>query len=527
MIHVPESEDETPDGKGSPPSHSPIAAPAHHPRSSRSVRESQGTGWTPASQCMLRPAHERGCRKRPSCEDTPRSSQRRQSVLDIQRLRAQSLQGVPPGCSQDHDLAVEATPCGDFPICPPAAEEEIPPSRGFQRPRQLAVGWDEAGESKVARLLKQLGAPKASAKQGPQSPPGPRIRDTSMDHTSASSSKQPESHLVDAEAAQQEPQELWAVEGDMTCASMTVDMSREIWKGWDSWTIRWPRQVPNATALRPQRSGCYPWDRQKRAPMSHAWRDAGNERVWHLPMGNLRKLTQFVFHTFAPTGPKLPDVDAEEAVGGLLEFLAARPGMAETIVSIRRACPPGVDNSWEYGRWLCLQLGGPRGRQAAQNHQTGFHGTSLYVLNRCVAHGPENGLARFSEMPQCRRTHGVWVYPAKGVCFCRPYLLYSPLERNGFYFAPLLEIAYTPKFEGFVRPGRYRPAIQPAMAHEGSSFLRRIWIHIVHISDVLSGDQAEIINLEAQFVPDWELDPDDNWDAIVNRSRPSARGKGG
>ena len=113
---------------------------------------------------------------------------------------------------------------------------------------------------------------------------------------------------------------------------------------------------------------------------------------------------------------------------------------------------------------------------------------------------------------------GVYNHALERISLCGNYFLYTPLSCHGFYFAPLLELMWP---EGDTRPQvvpRKSKSTTQWLTYEDICTIRRVWIHVIHVSELTVGSRDEWIHMEGNFFPQLELDPDDSREAIRSRS---------
>ena len=209
---------------------------------------------------------------------------------------------------------------------------------------------------------------------------------------------------------------------------------------------------------------------------------------------------------------------AQTAVTQLACWIGQRPGMAAPDAVLAPRTPPW--QSWGCGTWLYLE----NRRYVEPEHgdsmlQHGFHGTTLSVLYRIFLRGMENGMAVITS--GSREYRGVYNHSLERVHLCQHYMLYSAVDRTGYYFAPLLELHYAdPDLQG--RPNRVRRAKKSQLqflTYDDACAVRGVWFHMVAAVEFCHLPANCWACFEPRLLPELELDPAEDRGAIMARSQ--------
>ena len=116
---------------------------------------------------------------------------------------------------------------------------------------------------------------------------------------------------------------------------------------------------------------------------------------------------------------------------------------------------------------------------------------------------------------------GVYCHVLERAGLCVNYMMYSPLDESGYYIAPLFQIKYqTPDPQGRsqVVP-RSAKSMKQALTYEDTCYVTGMCWHIMHFSEMCIGDKSTWLYMDARFKTEFELDPDEPWESIAQRSR--------
>ena len=211
---------------------------------------------------------------------------------------------------------------------------------------------------------------------------------------------------------------------------------------------------------------------------------------------------------------------ATSEVHVLCQWLALRPHIAARVQDVCQAAEPLWRSA---GFWLELDV--VRNLPlAAHGHQlqTGFHGTSMHVLHRMFAQGPMEG---WDCIGQGTANAAVGIYMHKPPCvdLCEGYCLYSPLRRSGWYWCPVVEFEY-PLQDPFHRKhvARSSGASSQFITYSDVVGIRRVYLHLVHIASYVRGPKSEWINIEPFMDPRYEVDHEEPFAVLANRSQALA-----
>lgn len=284
---------------------------------------------------------------------------------------------------------------------------------------------------------------------------------------------------------------------------------------------------PEYTPL--SRTGRFMWDPLAQKPEPHVRRTVGRDPVencigsqattWRL--WGVRKLM------LASYGPQ-PRSFAE-AAKVLYSWIAARDELANVFES-SRLVDPVSDFGMMYmtlpGCWLYLHKHGAQHPKddPPEGHRWGFHGTSMYCVDRIFKGNTlHTGMAslEIAGVP----LKGVYYHSAERAHLCQgTYMLYNGIG-GGFFMAPL--VVLDTKIQ-CVRPdGSYIKSVAPRgkksqlqyVTYEDNHTLVGLLVHLIHASEVYRMPAAQWIVAEPGWIPELELDIQDTWEEIMERSR--------
>ena len=267
-----------------------------------------------------------------------------------------------------------------------------------------------------------------------------------------------------------------------------------------------------------QRGGIFPWNVLSEKPSPLIRLQSGLHPVCAVQRAVLKSLQAFV-NTGAPQGSS-PILSAQETVNMLASFLQSRPGCWERLEGPMDVSA-ALQESQEYGRFIGTQVKHqlPPLWSTHAKWQTAYHGTTMSSVFRILMKGFVTGFAVIST--EGRDKKGVYCHVLERAGLCNSYMLYSPLDESGYYIAPLFEIMYQtpdPHQRSLVVP-RSKASMKQALTYPDNCVVTGVCWHIMHISELSIGKKDMWLYMEAQFKTAYELDPDEAWDDIVERSR--------
>ena len=150
----------------------------------------------------------------------------------------------------------------------------------------------------------------------------------------------------------------------------------------------------------------------------------------------------------------------------------------------------------------------------------GWHATSMYCLQRIVAeNGPREGFAENTVAGQ--PTSGVFYMRGPEAHCCENYLHWVMLDDDGWLFAPLLQLAVDEEMNSLMKTSSTKVPRGNNQRVADAEFvdLVAVYIHMVHITQVVLKPKACWIKAEPGFHRALEIDPDEPWDDVCARSK--------
>jgi hypothetical protein len=153
----------------------------------------------------------------------------------------------------------------------------------------------------------------------------------------------------------------------------------------------------------------------------------------------------------------------------------------------------------------------------------GWHGTSMYCITRVIKQmGLSNGFAQNTQNGSVAQ--GVFYMHADQAHLCEFYMHYCMLNEDGWLVAPLLELCVNEAAcKGFMKTVLKRRSnkskCDQQIADANCVRLHSVLFHVIHVSEIVSAEKALWLTAEPGFHPLLELDPDEPWEDIVERSR--------
>jgi hypothetical protein len=266
--------------------------------------------------------------------------------------------------------------------------------------------------------------------------------------------------------------------------------------------------------------GSFPWDMQSNKPSSLIGLQTGPHPVCSVQR-NKEASMQLFANTGAPQGSS-PVASAQCTVNMLAQFLYSRPGCWDKLGG-QLEVPAKLQETQTHGRFL-----GTNVKHVLPNlpsgvaWETAYHGTSMSSVYRILMRGFEEGFAVISEGGRSRE--GVYCHVLERAGLCLNYMVYSPLDESGYYIAPLFQLCFQkPDPQGrsqIVR--RSKKSMHQALTYEDNCFVVGVYWHIMHWSELCQGARNLWIAMEGRYKANFELDPQDPWDIVAERSRTAS-----
>jgi hypothetical protein len=170
------------------------------------------------------------------------------------------------------------------------------------------------------------------------------------------------------------------------------------------------------------------------------------------------------------------------------------------------------------GYWIQVQLADRAPLQ--EPWKVGWHGTSLYCLNRVVVRDRlEVGMAE--NVRNGKTYKGFFLMEGKNAHCCDGYMHYTSLADDGWLYSPLLCVDFDDegqKATGVasvlkVSGGADQRCFQPDYVR-----LRCVYVHMIHVVDFHMFPKDCWLTAEPGFHRALELDPDEDWEVVAERS---------
>ena len=285
---------------------------------------------------------------------------------------------------------------------------------------------------------------------------------------------------------------------------------------------RWPAngnalpELPDH--LQFQAGGIFPWNVKSDKPSPLIRLQSGSSPVCCVQRAKEKSLQEFV-NTGAPQGHS-PVREAQQAVNMVASFLWNRPGCWERLDG-HFDVPEALQQTQSHGRFIGTRVKHrlPTLWKPNAKWETAYHGTTMCSVYRILMGGFAKGFAVISAGGQEKM--GVYCHVLERAGLCVNYMLYSPLDESGYYIAPLFQIKYqTPDPQGRSQiVPRSTKSMKQALTYEDNCYVTGVCWHIMHFSEMCIGDKNTWLYMDARFKTAFELDPDEAWDVIAQRSR--------
>jgi hypothetical protein len=278
-------------------------------------------------------------------------------------------------------------------------------------------------------------------------------------------------------------------------------------------TFTIPDDGPDIIPLRPLPHGHMLWDPIAEHARGPVCRSEGSYPVMRLQRGDRSSITAWL-QGGGHLGCTPAQSSATAASWWVRSWINAREHVANQLTSFDEAVPPWQDIG--HGKWFVAAMRNVEMLPA--NRTEGFHGTSMHMLHRIVARGMESSVSGVFVRGQQR--FGVYHHVVERAHLCSNYMMYSALEhKSGFMYAPLVQIQYPqPDPHGRLNVVR-RSSANQNLTYPDVCSVTHIWLHVTHVLEFVSGSRDLFIMAEPRFATHLELDPEDTWKDILQRSR--------
>ena len=142
----------------------------------------------------------------------------------------------------------------------------------------------------------------------------------------------------------------------------------------------------------------------------------------------------------------------------------------------------------------------------------------MHMLHRIVATGMENSFT--GVFVRGHQRFGVYDHLLERAHLCSNYMMYSALDqKSGFMYAPLVQLRY-PRED----PHGRLHVVRRSSANQNLSYadvceVTHVWLHVTHVLEFYAGERNLMFMAEPRFARHLELDPDDSWQDIMQRSQ--------
>ena len=227
-------------------------------------------------------------------------------------------------------------------------------------------------------------------------------------------------------------------------------------------------------------------------------------------------------------------VTAGDNFVALATWLKDRPSIREHLRLITRVRWPhfrtfGMDKSqWRsmepaLGRWWKLYfdytvdlMDLPKGEEL------GWHGTTLYTLHRvCAKRNLECGFAENAQAGKI--ASGIFYMRGTEAHACLNYMLYNDVQNDGWLWGVLLQLVVRRTAFMNEKSGEQVATLKRRLPQQitlpNYCKLNAVYIHQIHISEVLCSAKDQWWNVESGFDPKLEISPESTWQEVINLSK--------
>ena len=125
------------------------------------------------------------------------------------------------------------------------------------------------------------------------------------------------------------------------------------------------------------------------------------------------------------------------------------------------------------------------------------------------------------QLSKNKEVKGIFYMTPPRAHYCTTYMLYNQLdETDGWLFAPLLELSVDKAGvdQDPDTTATLKRSVPQSLCNERTHVLNSVYIHQVHIVEMLASPAAESWTVEPGFVHQFEVDPDKSWPTLIEES---------
>ena len=215
---------------------------------------------------------------------------------------------------------------------------------------------------------------------------------------------------------------------------------------------------------------------------------------------------------------RVPPLPVMDELPVLCEWLAARPAVANLISRMSVMDPPTTE--LPPGTWVEASMRNFRTHPLHPTfNQTGYHGTSMNNLGRCLFQGVQVGWSAIREGASDAVT-GIYIMGANALDLCSSYTVYTPLQRSGYYYAPYIQIRYRYDSATDTRKHVAKRAQRASqyVTYPDVSAISAVYFHVVSAADMVSGPKLHWLTFEPERPSNMEIPLEEAHESIVRRS---------
>jgi len=282
----------------------------------------------------------------------------------------------------------------------------------------------------------------------------------------------------------------------------------------------------------PEHWGTFRWNYRSDKPAPHIRNLNEIENQGFLGAGNPKSVLRWCRLGGVLGEPGAPA--AHITLRNLLEWIKNRPHLTERITDLTAGVPPPGITWGGAGWWLTLKLRprAVRGTSGAQPTpappgplRRSFHATSMYCVARVAHQGLEEGPARNSNGN--KMIGGIFSHVPQRAHLTLGYCHFVPLDTTGNVVGPIMEIQ-SPSPDPKARPAvlRRNGGNNQCLSYKETTTLVAAHFFVVHVAAFMATGAAAAdgrlwIRAETMYNPTLELDPEEDWKSICERSRPA------
>ena len=290
----------------------------------------------------------------------------------------------------------------------------------------------------------------------------------------------------------------------------------------------------------PTAPGRFPWNIDKKRPVRHGWRSSGARP----PISLQGRMWASVATWSAATPSQLPmsvgsKVPAEHAFyNTFIPWLRNRRFIWNRLQRVDRVEPShfvglgGPEEKWSLydnlGFWHKLVLDSTVDQETMQSKgwKIGWHGTSIYCLHRLCNKGLEAGWSDNVEGGQ-QIENTVFYMAERESCNALYYTTYHQLREDGWLFGVLLQLGVNRDGQvatasALGKKSSLKRGVPQKVAAPRYLVLNAVYVHQVHILELIATGRDNFFNIEPGHVFELELDPEEDRGLIMDRSQQCA-----